>query len=367
MGKLLFLIFYSTLVLFSCEKQQTGNANKTAQIPTPTAKTKKETQTSSNTYYDWRNSARFSCFSAPSKNKIWVTTAEDGKLLFTEDGGSNWRVVGENHVFCVDFFDDNHGWLNYSEDTQILSTEDGGKIWSKKPHDALISSADKIKFTDLSNGWFMDSSSVLHSTDGGNSWVEVLAYDKYLRGQPGDFFFLDSLTGWVCDDSSLGGNLYKTADAGANWSIKKVGKSDSAPCRIFFVNPKEGWYSLVKQFFQTKDGGNNWNAISSLPANFEINSMYWLDANNGWLAGLFPTKPREPRSGKGAILRTVDGGKTWTIIAPDENAPFFDKIHFTDSQNGWLLSRDNIYKTSDGGEKWNLSYSLPPVKIPPEF
>lgn len=279
----------------------------------------------------------------------------------TEDGGATWKTVSEKGTSGINFADENHGWMN-NEESQILATADGGKTWFKTLPDGKSLSTSEFKFTDSQNGWYMDSTELFHSNDGGRSWTPSLIYDENLRGQVDGWFFLDSRTGWVCDAGHEGGNLYRTADAGETWSIKKVGENDSAPCRLFFVSPTEGFYSLQKQFFQTKDGGENWNAVSSVPANFEIRSMFWFDAANGWLAGYFETKPRQPQTGKGAILRTADGGKTWTETTLGEDVPFFTEILFTDSQNGWLVSRDSIYKTSDGGGKWKLSYSLPALK-----
>ena len=370
MSKLLILVLYSTLALFSCERQKSGSGGNKTTKPTPaaTAKTDKNAQTSSNSSsVNWSSMPRFGCVSAPSGDKLWaVIEDQDSKLISTEDGGATWKTVREKHVSCVNFADENHGWLKDSADGQILATGDGGKTWSKTLPDGAISSAQEIKFTDSSNGWFKDSTDVHHSSDGGKNWKMVLGYEKNIIGQPDGWFFLDSRTAWVCDAGDKGGNIYRTSDAGETWSIKRVGKNDSSPCRIFFVSLTEGFYSLQKQFFKTNDGGENWSAVSSLPAKFEVRSMFWRDAANGWLAGYFEEKPRQPQAGRGALLRTTDGGKTWTEAAVGKDVPFFTEIIFADAQNGWLISRDSIYKTSDGGEKWALSYSLPPVKSPPE-
>ncbi len=370
MSKLLILILYSTFALFSCEKQKSGGKSNKAAKPTPaaTAKTETNTQTSSNySAINWLAVPRFSSISATGSDKLWaVIDDQEGKLILTEDGGATWKTVREKGFSGINFADESHGWMNDNEVGQILATVDGGETWFKTSPEGKSSPASKFKFTDSLNGWGMDSSDVYHSSDGGRNWTMVLGYEKHILGQPSGWFFLDSQTGWVCDGGDpVSGNLYKTVDAGANWSIKKVGRSGYSPCKLFFVNPPEGFYSLQKQLFQTKDSGESWNAVSSVPKKFEIRSMFWHDAGKGWLAGYFETKPRQPGAGKGAILRTADGGKTWTEATLGRDEPFYTEIIFTDAQNGWLVSRDNIYKTSDGGENWRLSYSLPPVKLPP--
>ena len=78
-----------------------------------------------------------------------------------------------------------------------------------------------------------------------------------------------------------------------------------------------------------------------------------VDANVCWASG-----------SKGTILRTIDGGKSWQIIAvPNaENLDFRD-IEAWDDQNAVIMSAGEaekgaakIYKTKDGGKSWQLVF-----------
>ena len=59
----------------------------------------------------------------------------------------------------------------------------------------------------------------------------------------------------------------------------------------------------------------------------------------------------------GLIVKTADGGATWTSVIPPINTPL-RKIQFTDNQNGYIIGGDHTFgvllKTSDGGQTWSV-------------
>lgn len=65
----------------------------------------------------------------------------------------------------------------------------------------------------------------------------------------------------------------------------------------------------------------------------------------------------------GTVIRTVDGGKTWKVIAvPDAEKLDFRDIEAFDANTAYILSIGNgdssrIYKTTDGGETWKLQFT----------
>ena len=84
-----------------------------------------------------------------------------------------------------------------------------------------------------------------------------------------------------------------------------------------------------------------------------LRSVFFVNQNRGWAAG-----------GKGTLLSTDDGGKTWRVSYTSFDDVIRD-VFFVDEQNGWLVCEANPYrlktredpraylmKTTDGGNKW---------------
>lgn len=84
-----------------------------------------------------------------------------------------------------------------------------------------------------------------------------------------------------------------------------------------------------------------------------LRSVFFVNQNRGFAAG-----------GKGTLLSTEDGGKTWKITYTSFDDVVRD-VFFTDEQNGWLVCEANQYrlktnddprsylmKTTDGGVTW---------------
>lgn len=72
---------------------------------------------------------------------------------------------------------------------------------------------------------------------------------------------------------------------------------------------------------------------------------------------------------KGTVIRTIDGGTTWTpTIIPDAAALDFRDIHAVDAKTAYVLSigegeKSRIYKTLDGGNTWQLQHKNPDPKV----
>ncbi|MDN3724880.1 YCF48-related protein [Aequorivita sp. SDUM287046] len=56
---------------------------------------------------------------------------------------------------------------------------------------------------------------------------------------------------------------------------------------------------------------------------------------------------------EGIIIKTTDGGETWTTIYPTSGtSPSFEKIEFIDENTGFVAGYDLFMKTEDGGATW---------------
>ncbi len=107
-------------------------------------------------------------------------------------------------------------------------------------------------------------------------------------------------------------------------------------------------------FATTSNSGTSWtnNTIPGY-SGYGTSMIFGIDALTAWVPVFGP-------SGGGAILKTTDGGNTWTeqttasFSAP---AGFPNMVYFWDANNGFCAGDPNggyfeIYTTNDGGDNW---------------
>lgn len=74
----------------------------------------------------------------------------------------------------------------------------------------------------------------------------------------------------------------------------------------------------------------------------QLNSVFFTDSQTGYIAG------------NGTILKTSDGGDSWTKTINSDNN--FFSVYFTDATTGYVTGgffEGFILKTTDGGSSWS--------------
>jgi photosystem II stability/assembly factor-like uncharacterized protein len=307
------------------------------------------------------------------RNLAWLAPLEGGHLLFTEDGGANWRKVPAPELSsysCISFIDAHRGWAvsNTQRKGRVWRTEDGGRTWSiisflESGHPGWsFGLPSKIVFTDQLHGWIVETYTTWYTFDGGVNWTEVTPPAMKRRAQPVCWFFLNSLQGWIC---SSNGPLFFTADSGKTWQSQDFPSLNLQD--VTFVDEKTGWVN-GKELYNTIDGGKSWQAQTNLPKDIDLESIYFLSKEEGWAIGRkFIGHHRAgqsidvEKSFRGIVLHTTNGGQSWQPVRIGKDEPFFDQIYFTDVEHGWLLSRDNVYRTNDRGRTWQMVLNVPSI------
>ena len=106
---------------------------------------------------------------------------------------------------------------------------------------------------------------------------------------------------------------------------------------IYFVDANTGWVVGEDQvIMKTSDGGDSW--ITQHDRGFaSFTSVHFVNANKGFALG------------HKSLAKTTDAGVTWEI----EETDFFGREMFFISENiGWISISTEIYKTTDGGISW---------------
>jgi photosystem II stability/assembly factor-like uncharacterized protein len=165
--------------------------------------------------------------------------------------------------------------------------------------------------------------------------------------------FIDSLYGWAVGDS---GTIIHTSNGGNNWDLQNSNTLNRIS-DVFFLNRNLGWASSWNTstfpfgtlILKTTNGGQTWTGEPYPKDNIFIQCILYLDSLNGWMGG----KPH-------ALVSTSDGGLKWKQAYIDSTTLAFLPIHnikFLNSLYGYACGGVRefagvIWKTTNGGDRW---------------
>ena len=216
-----------------------------------------------------------------------------------------------------------------------------------------------ITFTNKDTGWVFTftnkgkSYKLFKTTNGGGNWKMMKTlkrnfspyfFTAIFSMEPDFFYMMNS------DQNLTVGNFGRfTTDGGVTWDSTEI--SNEGFNVLHFFNEEKGIAMGNSHSWITTDGGQTWmqNGKIAFPKD-----IFFQNENLGWAVGLGPTA-----NDVGYIAKTTDGGETWDYL--DIPIPAFTiidfGIEFTDSLNGFAIG-DDLTKTSDGGKNWNDDYSV---------
>jgi photosystem II stability/assembly factor-like uncharacterized protein len=163
--------------------------------------------------------------------------------------------------------------------------------------------------------------------------------------------FVDEKTGWAVGQWGV---ILATADGGETWQLQRSDTSVDRPLfSVYFKDRDHGWaVGLWSLMLTTKDGGKTWNA-GKLPAppggGKSDRNLLRIFANRK--GTLFVAAEQ------GTVLRSSDGGATWTYANTGYKGSFWTGISLKD---GTLLVgglRGTIYRSTDDGQSWKETKS----------
>jgi photosystem II stability/assembly factor-like uncharacterized protein len=174
------------------------------------------------------------------------------------------------------------------------------------------------------------------------------------------------------------------ADDLARMDLPRSWEQDAELTDVFFLNGQLGW-SVGAQglIWRTVDGGQSWSKISTAvkteaeelglaqklrnmqpiheaellrPVRCRFETIFFVDADNGWVAGGFEY-PFLERS-RAVLLRTKDGGQSWNSVE-GLVLPRISRMWFEDRLVGWAIGdasnlyQTGVFHTTDGGLTWS--------------
>ncbi len=237
------------------------------------------------------------------------------------------------------FIDDSTGVI--VGDSLIIRTTDGGDHWSSVyPGTAWINFRG-VYFPSATVGYAFGSyDHVAKTTNGGATWSLLgTGSGHYLNNG----FFLNDQLGWVITDA---GGITKTTDGGGTWTMQSSGTGRQL-FGVHFVNADTGMAVGDRVILRTTNGGANWTTISTDSTGL-FRNVTFVTPQLGLIVGDKPW-----------ILRTVDGGLTWSPITLSTwSALTIWDVKFYSEETalavGWMGS---IYRSVDGGLTWQYQQS----------
>jgi photosystem II stability/assembly factor-like uncharacterized protein len=286
--------------------------------------------------------------------KLLHTTNAGTNWLAVNASGTDTVFVLSDPSRAMSFINATNGWVIGSlgstsapKGAVLYNTINSGTTWNKQ----LLTSWSMglfIQFVDVNNGWAVvangnlnaiTSGALIHTTNGGTTWTP-------LSTPLGNTYFIDANNGWGLGDSNKTHFILHTTNGGTSWSTQLTDTSLGGYLALQFIDANNGWVvGDSAKILKTTNGGSNWTRITNTGNNLRHKAVFFLNANVGWIGSRVISN-----QGKGLILHTTNGGGSWTLQDTPSQYDVFS-IYFVDANNGWLTGDYGfIGHTTNGGE-----------------
>ena len=334
-------------------------------------------------------------FSGPSIG--WATSGR--VALHSTDGGRHWTahvMASHDSLNAVQTVSGRVAWVTAGGDT-LLRTTNGGATW-KRLHTGVADHLSLLRFTSPASGWVAGQGTIAHTSDGGAHWSMQLSDQadhhrvvvRHCERRVGDGrrrrLPHDRRWGSL---GPAGRGALRRVDRGGQGGvlggarracIRRLGRPrlhvgcrrDLAPdhahagrltptwTSVQFLNATTGWaVGAGGAIVKTADGGATWTAQAS-GTTADLNAVHFIDAANGWAVG-----------DQGVIASSTNGGATWTAQDSGVTADLLG-VSFVDAQHGWavghtpatafLIPAPVILATTDGGAHWAAQAAALPAE-----
>jgi photosystem II stability/assembly factor-like uncharacterized protein len=182
-----------------------------------------------------------------------------------------------------------------------------------------------------------------------------------IQGRHDDIWFISPDIGWAVNSA---GKIIHTKDGGKSWANQRVDPVELPNTYLrcmSFSGPTDGWVGAIRgrRIRRTQDGVN-WVAIpeESLPRRpGRVCGICAASKDVVYASGT--QNPDEDNTG---VMRTTDGGRSWSELPIGDRANLLIDIYFTDEMHGWVVGgrggqsydrlKPVVLYTADGGTTW---------------
>jgi len=286
-----------------------------------------------------------------------VLTAGDGSLIAVTDRRRIYRSTDEAWSFDQVYqgYDnaagqrsdmvqaDDSTLVGFLNGAHLVMSGDYGKTWRQFDNVTFLSENVRSISAQSPTTWYVVTSrNILRTTDRGASWQ--YANSEYQARGLQRFVFVDSLYGYQLRE----GQLLRTRDGGANWTEMDIFGFGVVSDLAAGPHLGDDVYCMsIGRYLVNKssDAGESWN-ISLTETAFpdaQPLTMAFFDGRTGMIGG-----------DGGRILRTSDGGQSWSIVHGIGYIGTIADLIFRDANTGIATTyTPTMLISSNGGSRWD--------------
>ena len=225
----------------------------------------------------------------------------------------------------------------------LLKTSDGGSTWTGLPV-GTFQGLTVVQALDADTVFAAGGCVARRSTDGGRTFTAVrfTAVESSCRNQLRDLSFVSRDVGFLLLQD---GSVFETTDGGTQFTPRTAVPDTPAAgggafaAAIAFLDASTGYAASNGRLFQTLDGGVSWRLVASDGRG--IRALWFANARRGFAVG-----------NGGLVLRTDDGGATWTSRDLGVGGVDYTSIRCSGGVLCLLTTQSGaqLVRTSDGGD-----------------
>ncbi len=217
------------------------------------------------------------------------------------------------------------------ETGECMLTTDGGNIWIPKINTG-ISDASSVSI--VNGKWIMTSKEgkVVESSNSGASW-QLVPQNISAQKSFTDVSLSSASSGWIVGKN---GALFRYASG--NLNVENSGTI----ANLNAVKDGGAWATAVGDngTILRSNGGAWFSQASGITSN--LRSIAFANSQVGYACG-----------DNGRVLKTTDGGSTWTTSLPPGSEINFSSVEVSGLDSAWVVGNKGIlYETVDGGNSW---------------
>lgn len=294
-----------------------------------------------------------------------VAVGSGATVIYSDNDGDDWEIiyvpdsisrdVGFNRV---DFADHLNG-MAVGSYYSIIKTDDGGETWTDLSPGAEFPyfTFTDVSYSDVSNcfiaGSYWGDPFLLHSADGGLSWDTAFQTKEWAFSR---VQFVDENTGFLSGD---GNYFFKSTDGGENWEqiVVDPGLEGFNAGYLHFLDENTGFYGASvgsetnwsPVIIKTVDGGQSWYQVFA-DSFAGAREFFFINHDTGYAISPIIWYQND-------VLKTTDGGETWTIIDDHIGSWSFEGICMNDDGKGITVGdAGQIYRSDDFGDTWEAAF-----------